>query len=488
MKRLSLVLLGVVLLGFMGASPSLSQGQPSPLGIVIQPTEFQAFIQVSRPVCAVGQTIEIQYRASEAPYYAYILDIQGNNVTRLLPNRFEPNNYVTDTNWRTLPGVMTYRLVCSPPLGPEYVQIIASTERIPQLETGTGDFPLLGTNPQAVGQQIQQAIQALVPTAKVATAVASLQIVSGQPQPPTCPPGYVGTPPNCVPIQPPTPQPPTQQPSGFTVQQVITPGSPQFAQMAMQIMAKLQAAGLAQALAQAQATQVPQGQNAAPLATAPQQINIQQLQNTYVFTGVLQLNQNATVSGYTIPAGKYLTAIGEDPIFVLIDIFTGQIVVIIIVTCPPIFTPFNLLIFFFGWFFSPFPGPFPGPFPFPYPFPWPFPIVMPAACSGLPNQLPFTVAIGSGAPIVSLPGVMQIKDAGWFFNALQIQSLGPALSFQRFSSFGLIQIGFIGSFSTASIPYTFLGTFLLLVQGGGKTVCIQGVVSFGTVFGFAWHN
>lgn len=481
MKRLSLIVLGVVLMGLVGVSPSFSQGQPSPLGIVIQPTEFQAFIQVSRPVCAVGQTIEIQYRASEAPYYAYILDIQGNNVTRLLPNRFESNNYITDTNWRTLPGVATYRLVCSPPLGPEYVQIIASTERIPQLESGTGDFPLLGTNPQAVGQQIQQAIQAIVPTAKVATAVANLQIVSGQQQPPTCPPGYTGTPPNCVPVQP---QPQPQPGTGFNVQQVITPGSPQFAQMSMQIMVKLQAAGLAQALAQAQATQIPQGQNAAPLSTAPQQINIQQVKNTYVFTGVLQLTQNATVSGYTIPAGKYLTAIGEDPIFVLIDIFTGQIVVIIVVTCPPIFTPFDLLLFFFGWFFAPAPGPW----PFPYPFPWPFPIVMPAACSGLPNQFPFTVAIGSGTPIVSLTGVMQIKDAGWFFNALQIQSLGPALTFQRYTSLGSIAWGFIGSFSTATIPYSSLGTFLLLVQGGGKTVCIQGVVGYGTVYGYASHN
>lgn len=481
MKRLSLIVLGVVLMSLVGNAPSFSQGQASPLGIVIQPTEFQAFIEVSRPVCAVGQTIEIRYRASEAPYYAYILDIQGNNVTRLLPNRFEPNNYITDTNWRTLPGVMTYRLVCSPPLGPEYVQIIASTERIPQLEGGTGDFPLLGTNPQAVGQKIQQAIQAIVPTAKVATAVANLQIVASQPQPPSCPPGYVGTPPNCVPVGQPPSQPPV---SGFTVQQVITPGSPQFAQMSMQIMAKLQAAGLAQALAQAQATQIPQGQNAAPLATAPQQISVEQLKNTYIFTGVLSLDRPATVSGYTIPAGKYLTAIGEDPIFVLIDIFTGQIVVIIIVICPPVFTPFNLLVFFFGWFFTPIPGPW----PFPYPFPWPFPIVMPAACSGLPNQFPFTVAIGSGAPIVSLPGVMQIKDAGLFFNALQIQSLGPALSFQRYSSFGMVQLGFIGSFSTASLPYVTLGTFVLFVQGGGKTVCIQGVVGFGSVYGFASHN
>lgn len=475
MKRVSLVFLGVVLLGLSGVTAGFSQAQPSPLGIVIQPTEFQAFIQVSRPVCAVGQTIEIQYRANEAPYYAYILDIQGNNVTRLLPNRFEPNNQINDTNFHTLPGVAIYRLVCSPPFGPEHVQIIASTERIPQLETGSGDFPLLGTNPQAVGQQLQQAIQAIVPTAKVATAVANLQVVSGQVQPPTCPPGYVGTPPNCVPVT----QPPT---SGFNVQQVITPGSAQFAQMSLQIMAKLQAAGLAQALAQAQATTVPQGQNAAPLSTAPQQINIQEIQNTYVFTGVLQLNQNATVSGYTIPAGKYLTAVGEDPIFVLIDIFTGQIVVIIIVTTPPIFTPFNILLFFFGWFFSPFPSPFP------FPFPWPFPIVLPGACSGLPNQFPFTVAIGSGAPIVNLAGVMAIKDAGFFFNALQIQSLGPALSFQRFTSFGSIGLGFIGSFSTASLPYSSLGTFVLLVQGGGKTSCIQGVVSFGTVFGFASHN
>lgn len=136
--------------------PKLQPRTAIAVRIVIQPTEFQAFIQVSRPVCAVGQTIEIQYRASEAPYYAYILDIQGNNVTRLLPNRFESNNYITDTNWRTLPGVATYRLVCSPPLGPEYVQIIASTERIPQLETGTGDFPLLGTNPKLSGSKFSK--------------------------------------------------------------------------------------------------------------------------------------------------------------------------------------------------------------------------------------------------------------------------------------------------------------------------------------------
>jgi hypothetical protein len=83
---------------------------------------------------------------------------------------------------------------------------------------------------------------------------------------------------------------------------------------------------------------------------------------------------------------------------------------------------------------------------------------------------------------------MQIKDAGFFFNALQIQSLGPALSFQRFTSLFGIAFGFVGSFSTATLPYSSLGTFVLLVQGGGKTVCIQGVVGFGTVYGFASHN
>jgi hypothetical protein len=93
---------------------------------------------------------------------------------------------------------------------------------------------------------------------------------------------------------------------------------------------------------------------------------------------------------------------------------------------------------------------------------------MPAACSGLPIQFPFTVAIGSGAPIVSLPGVMQIKDAGFFFNALQIQSLGPALSFQRFTSLGSIAFGFIGSFSTANLPYSVVGHVLCSSCKGGE--------------------
>ncbi|MCS6936129.1 MAG: DUF4384 domain-containing protein [Candidatus Bipolaricaulota bacterium] len=485
MRRLSLFVLGVMLLSLVSGAPSFSQGQPSPLGIVVQPTEFQAFIEVSRPICAVGQTIEIRYRANQAPYYAYILDIQGNNVTRLLPNRFEPNNLVNDTEWKQLPGVMTYQLVCAPPLGPEYVQIIASTERIPQLEGGTGNFPLLGTNPQAVGQQIQ----AILPQGKVATAVAQLQIVAaGQPQPPQqCPPGTVGTPPNCVPIT----QPPQTPPSGgqFQVQQVITPGSFQFFQLSAQLMPLLQAAGLSQALAQAQGMAGAAGQPQA-LGTAPQQINIQAVQNRCEFIGVMRTESTATVSGATLPPGTYLQAFCQvNPyLVVIINVFTGQIVMILVVVPPPFFTPISLLLFIYGWFFPVVPGPYPFPWPYPYPFPWPFPVTLPAACSGLPIQNPFSVPVGSGAPIVNLAGVMTIKDAGGFFNSLAIQSLGPALSFQRITSFFSVQIGFVGSFGTALLPYSTLGTFVLVVQGGGKTVCIQGVVGFGAVYGLAAHN
>jgi hypothetical protein len=484
MRRLSIFVLGVVLLSLLSGAPSFSQGQPSPLGIVIQPTEFQAFIEVSRPVCAVGQTIEIRYRANQAPYYAYILDIQGNNVTRLLPNRFESNNLVNDTEWKRLPGIMTYQLVCAPPLGPEYVQIIASTERIPQLEGGTGTFPLLGTNPQAVGQQIQ----AILPAGKVATAVAQLQIVAvGQPQPPqTCPPGTVGTPPFCTPItQPPQPPPGGSQ---FQVQQVIAPGSMQFFQLSAQLLPLLNAAGLGQALAQAQGMAAAPGQPQA-LGTAPQQINIQEVQNRCEFVGVMRTDRTANVSGATLPAGTYLQAFCQvNPyLVVIIDVFTGQIVVIIVVVPPPFFTPISIILFIFGWFF-PTPGPFPFPWPYPHPFPWPFPVMLPAACSGLPVQNPFSVPIGSGASIVAIPGVMNIRDAGVFFNALAVQSLGPSLSFQRITSLFSIQIGFIGSFSTAALPYSALGTFVLLVQGGGKTACIQGVVGFGVVYGLAANN
>lgn len=486
MKRFALFVLGVALLAVISGAPSFSQGQPSPLGIVIQPTEFQAFIEVSRPVCVVGQTIEIRYRANQAPYYAYILDIQGNNVTRLLPNRFEQNNLVNDTEWKRLPGLATYQLVCAPPLGPEYVQIIASTERIPQLEGGTGTFPLLGTNPQAVGQQIQ----AILPVGKVATAIAQLQVVSSQTEPPppqTCPPGTVGTPPYCTPV--------TQPPSGgqFQVQQVLTPGSPQFAQMAMQITPMLQMAGLSQALAQAQAqaqgTAAGQG---VPLGTAPQQINIQQIQSgQFIFTGVIRTDRPANVSGYTLPPGTYLQAFGQiNPyLIVIIDVFTGQIVLIVVVVPPPFFTITIIISWFFSWIFTPvLPGPYPFPWPYPFPFPWPFPVMLPAACAGLPVQNPFSVALGSGASIVMLPGAMNIRDAGGFFNALQIQSLGPSLSFQRITSLFSMAFGFIGSFSTATLPYSALGTFVLVVQGGGRTACIQGVVGFGVVYGLAANN
>lgn len=484
MRRLSIFVLGVVLLGFTSGAPSFSQGQPSPLGIVIQPTEFQAFIEVSRPVCAVGQTIEIRYRANQAPYYAYILDIQGNNVTRLLPNRFEANNLVNDTEWKRLPGVAGYQLVCAPPLGPEYVQIIASTERIPQLEGGSGTFPLLGTNPQAVGQQIQ----AILPVGKVATAVAQLQIVSGQPQPPQqCPPGTVGTPPFCTPVT----QPPQPPPGGgqFQVQQVIAPGSWQFMQLSAQLMPLLQIAGLSQALAQAQGAAAPPGQPQA-LGTAPQQINIQEVQNRCELLGVMRTDRTANVSGATLPAGTYLQAFCQvNPyLVVIIDAFTGNIVVIIVVLPPPFFTPISIIIFIYGWLFPVLPGPYPFPWPYPYPFPWPFPVMMPAACTGLPVQNPFSVPIGSGASIVQLPGIMNIRDAGVFFNSLAVQSLGPSLSFQRITGLFSIHIGYIGSFGTATLPYSTLGTFVLVVQGGGKTACIQGVIGFGAVYGLAAHN
>ena len=169
--------LGAALLGSTGSS----QGQPNPLGIVVQPGELQANIWVDKPVYYVNEYITVHYSVNKAAF-VYIIDIDAVGHGRLIfPNRYSRENYVS-AGEHVLPDKPSYRFVVVPPTGTEYLQIIASTQPLNLDVQGFMEaFPLLGTDPNQVGAQIQ----GIIPVgAETATAWTSFQVVGGPPPPP----------------------------------------------------------------------------------------------------------------------------------------------------------------------------------------------------------------------------------------------------------------------------------------------------------------
>jgi hypothetical protein len=123
--------------------------------------------------------------------------------------------------------------------------------------------------------------------------------------------------------------------------------------------------------------------------------------------------------------------------------------------------------------------------------PFPSPILF--ACAGFSMSLPFTVAIGSGQPILTVSNgsqpVFQISDGG--FGLLRITSFGASLSFSLVAT-TVFSLGVIIGRGTSQARIPFGTPFRLLVQGGGKVACIQATAFsffFGAVLtGTASHN
>jgi len=261
--------------------------------------------------------------------------------------------------------------------------------------------------------------------------------------------------------------------------QIVRPGDPRFPQLLSKFTSQVGMSGQALAAAflaepLAQATQMGNGIIYYPLVSS-QGMDMRLIasgQQQAALLGILEVPQGATLAGGALPQRLGIAAMAGSLIIVLIDLNTGQVIAFIILPAAIIlaFLFFPVLIVIqvvVQLIFIPVIG-----FPFPI-----FPIFL--ACPTLPNSMPISVAVGSGAPLLSLAGAFELRDGGFFGLPMQptliIRSLGPALQYSLLSP-GSLQLGFIGggSLGRAALP---VGVpFRLLVQGGGKTACLQAAV------------
>lgn len=160
-----------VLLVTLVAMAGLGEGV-TPLGIIPTPPESTALtvnIWVDRGAYAVGDSITIRYNVNK-PAYIYIWDITPDGqANQIFPNTLPggSENYVTAGD-HTVPGSWQV----APPVGTEYLQILATTSPVDPFAAFTGD-------PQALQAQIQVQILGILPTTERTWNFTSFDIVQG---------------------------------------------------------------------------------------------------------------------------------------------------------------------------------------------------------------------------------------------------------------------------------------------------------------------
>jgi PKD repeat protein len=158
----------LVLLVSLFAMAGWGQGV-APKGIIPTPpesSELQVSIWVDGGAYAVGDPIVVHYSTNK-PAYVYIWDIQPDGVSnRLLPGLLGSSNYVT-AGEHTLSGGMI-----APPLGTEYLQILATTSPV-------DPFDYFTPNPESFQAQIEAQILGIVPVTERSWNLTSFEIVSG---------------------------------------------------------------------------------------------------------------------------------------------------------------------------------------------------------------------------------------------------------------------------------------------------------------------
>ena len=148
----------VWILGLALAVGVAAFGQVEPLGIIIEPPAGALTVSITtdKPAYAVGEAVRITFTINRAAY-VYIWDIQPDGkVTLIFPNFYDQQNFFpAGTHTIPTPG-KPYRLTVAPPLGTEWLQILASTQPVAALSGfSPGDpFPLLGSDPEGWGVQV----------------------------------------------------------------------------------------------------------------------------------------------------------------------------------------------------------------------------------------------------------------------------------------------------------------------------------------------
>jgi hypothetical protein len=283
-------------------------------------------------------------------------------------------------------------------------------------------------------------------------------------------------------------QQPTQQTVAVLAQQTqtILPTDPRFPALLTQFSARIGLSGPALTgafVSQGLAVPLGNGMSHTPLVSA-EGLDVRQIASGQIpaaLLGILTVPQGATLAGVALPQRVGVAAMTGSLVLVLIDLATGNVLAFLIVPEAliltfaffPVFVVFQVIVqlVFIPTIFFPFPI-----FPI-------FPIFL--ACPALPNVAPITVAVGSGATLVTVQNggnpVFQIRE-GLLLDpqpSLRIVSFGASLQYTLLSA-GSLTFGFVGGGSTGRARLPLGIPFRLLVQGGGKTACLQAaVISFG---------
>ena len=146
---------------------AFGQGDGVPLGIVVEPSPgpLAVRIWVDKPAYAIGERVWINFELNMAAY-VYIWDISPDGkVTQIFPNLYEPQNFFPAGVHRIPSPGKGYQFTVTPPVGTEWLQIMAVTAPIPYFQAyGPGQaFPLLAPDPQSWQQQLEAQVLGLVP-------------------------------------------------------------------------------------------------------------------------------------------------------------------------------------------------------------------------------------------------------------------------------------------------------------------------------------
>ncbi|MFC2106523.1 DUF4384 domain-containing protein, partial [Candidatus Bipolaricaulota bacterium] len=173
--------LGIVALFLIAfaAFTSLGQDNVAPLGIFPSPpesSELEVRIWVDQGAYQVGESIVIHYSVNK-PAYVYIWDIEPDgNANQLFPypSSGTPNNYVQagEHILAPPPGSTGWRI--APPLGTEYLQILATTSPV-------DPFAFFSPDPEAFQAQIEVQILGILPVTEQSWDFTSFEIVAEPP-------------------------------------------------------------------------------------------------------------------------------------------------------------------------------------------------------------------------------------------------------------------------------------------------------------------
>jgi len=161
------------------AFTSLGQDNVAPLGIFPSPpesSELEVRIWVDQGAYQVGEPIVIHYSVNK-PAYVYVWDIEPDGSANQLfpyPSSGTPNNYVQAGEHILGPPPGSTRWRIAPPLGTEYLQILATTSPV-------DPFAFFSQDPEAFQTQVEVQILGILPATERSWDFTSFEIVDNPP-------------------------------------------------------------------------------------------------------------------------------------------------------------------------------------------------------------------------------------------------------------------------------------------------------------------